>query len=89
MALQIALAATPFGPPAPAAYVKVANVAVDKEAVRAFVAVYFDAAARQADARPLDQKLHVLKTADLTGDILPAVYAALKALPEYASATDC
>lgn len=89
MALQVNLASTSFGVPAPAAYVRVADAMMDKFMVHVSVLVYFDAASRENDKQPLDQKRYALPVGELTGDIFPAIYSALKALPEYAGAVDC
>lgn len=88
MALQINIAKSDLGIALPAAYARIINVHSDKTNVRVVVAIYFNAAARGDEARPVEQRLYTFKLADLKGDLFPAVYAALKALPDFAGALD-
>lgn len=88
MALELNIASSSFGLPLHTAYARITNVHADKERVRVIVSVYATAAARQADARPVEQKVYTFKMVELKGELFPALYSALKALPEYAGATD-
>jgi len=89
MALLLDLKTSPVGLPLPTAYVRVSEVHVDKEKAQVQVMTFANEAARQATARPVIFATHTFETAKLTGDLFPAVYAALKALPEYEGAKDC
>lgn len=89
MALEIALPQSSFGMSVSNAYLKISNVNLTKDHAQVLVDIFFDAAARTAEARPVEQRMHHIPTADLLGDIFPAVYGALKALPEYENAVDC
>lgn len=88
MALELNIAQSELGIPFPNAYVRVGNVTLDKEKARVMLVTYANADARQADARPISQAILTFNTPGLTGDILPAVYGAIKALPEFAGALD-
>lgn len=89
MALKLVLTETSVGVECEEAYAKIDQLTVDKTVTAAFVAIFANEAARRKGAQPVERRAHGLPTESLTGDILPAVYAALKAMPEYAGAEDC
>lgn len=89
MALSLNISASPIGLALPAAYARILSAQVTKDLAHVVVLFYATEAARQNGARPVDERLFVFTTASLSGDILPAAYAALKALPEFAGAQDC
>lgn len=89
MALQLAFNQSPIGVPLDSAYARVLSIAVQPASSTVLVGVYFNTAARQANVNPVFTQPFAFVTSELKGDILPAVYAALKALPEFAGAQDC
>ena len=88
MALQIALPTTEFGTPAPKAYAKVTAFGGDANKIRVRVSVFFDKDARQKNQTVVKTNSHDINTSSITGALFPGIYAALKALPEYAGAVD-
>lgn len=88
MALMLNLPTSPLGVGFPAAYARIASVAGDKIGITAVVEVHANEAARHGGARPIDMRLHSLPLPS-DAPLYPAVYGALKALPEYAGAVDC
>jgi hypothetical protein len=89
MALKLALAETPIGLSIPSAYARITEVFAQKEETVVIVAVHGSAEARQRLALEIETRKHVLPTAEIAGALWPALYAAIKALPEYAGAEDC
>lgn len=72
----------------PAAYARLLTVRALSGESYLLVSWYADEAARFADAQPVKLYEYSLPTADLKGDVYPAAYAYLKALPEFAGAAD-
>jgi hypothetical protein len=89
MAISLDLATTDVGIAVNGAYGKVALLRVDPQQTLVQVVFYGSAAARHANAQPLSNTTLFAPTADLTGDIYPAVYAWLKAQDQFANAQDC
>ena len=89
MALQFNLASTPFGVPAPQAYLKIASYVGTKDQIQVQVAIYFNEAARQSNMATIQDNNHQIAIEDLQGDLLPAIYGVLKTLNDYAGAEDC
>lgn len=88
MALMLSLSTSPLGVGFPAAYARVARVHGDKDGIRALVEIHANAGARVAGAQPVETRVHDLPLQD-DAPLYPAVYDALKALPDYAGAVDC
>jgi hypothetical protein len=91
MALQQPLLAadTLVGFDYPASYVKVEFVRAFKSTSLIWVNWYADGQARADLKQPVKQKEYTAPTADLVGaNIIAASYEWLKALPEFANATD-
>jgi CO/xanthine dehydrogenase Mo-binding subunit len=88
MALMLNLPTSPLGIGFPNAYARVAGVNGDKTAIRVMVEIHATEAARAAGAHPIETRLHTLPLPS-DAPLYPAVYDALKALPEYAGAVDC
>ena len=90
MALQINLADTNFGIPAPQAYARVTNFHGTKDSIHVQVAVHFNEQARSANKGTVQEHAHYINLADLAGkgDLLPAIYSVLKTLSPYAGSTD-
>jgi hypothetical protein len=89
MAIQIALQNSSIGVPFPAAYVRVARFSGDKERMTYSVDIYASAQARADNARPVGSDQFRAATTDISGDVLPALYADLKARAGYENAEDC
>lgn len=89
MALTVDLAETSIGAAIPGAYLRIVKMEADKEWIRVHVEAHVSAQARREGRQPVLATTHGLETPNVTGDLFPAVYAALKALPAYAGATDC
>lgn len=89
MALRLTLNQTPVGVACPAAYARISGVRADKNEASVLVVVYASEAARQQYAQEIEVRQHSVSTASLSGALWPAVYAAIKALPEYVGAEDC
>jgi hypothetical protein len=62
-------------------------VSGDKNQARVLVEIHANGAARIAGARPIETRFHVLPM-PATSPLYPAIYDALKLLPEYADAVD-
>jgi hypothetical protein len=88
MALILNLESTQFGVPAPQAYARVTNFYGTKDQIHVQVAVYFDQAARENNMNFVLEHAHYIPMADLSGDIIPAIYSVLKTLPQYEGAVD-
>jgi hypothetical protein len=89
MAIQIALQTSNIGVPFSAAYVRVARFSGDKERVTYSVDIYASAQARADNAQPIGSDRFRAITANVAGDVLPALYADLKARAGYEKAEDC
>ena len=88
MALQINLASTQFGVPAPQAYARVTNYFGTKDNLQVQVAIHYNADARHANMATVLEHAHYINIADLKGDLLPAIYGVLKTFSQYAGSTD-
>lgn len=72
----------------PEAYAKIGDYFGNKNTIQYQVAVWADATARQANYAPIRQDAYYVEVADLTGDIMPALYADLKTHPPYDKGID-
>ena len=88
MALQLSLASTQFGVPAPQAYAKITNFFGTKDQIQVQVAIYFNEAARQSNMATVKEEAHYIALEDLQGNLIPAIYGVLKTLTQYAGSTD-
>ena len=88
MALQLSMPTSPLGVGFPAAYARVSSVSGDKNRARVMVEIHANEAARQAGARFIETRIHIFPM-PADAPLYPAVYGALKLLPEYAGAVDC
>lgn len=88
MALLLSLADSPLGVGFPAAYARVTRVMADKVVARVMVDVHASAEARHAGAQPVETRMHELPLPS-DAPLYPAVYDAIKTMPEYAGAVDC
>jgi len=90
MALQLNLATTHFGVPAPEAYAKIETVSGDKGLLHVHVHVYFNKETRDQNASSVANHAHYISVSDLNGkgDLFTAIYSVLKTLPEYQGALD-
>ena len=90
MALQINLASTQFGAPAPEAYARVTNFFGNKDNIQVQVSVHFSKDARDSNLSPVMEHAHYINIADLVGkgDLIPAIYTVLKTMSPYAGSTD-
>ena len=88
MALQLSMPTSSLGVGFPAAYARIARASGDKNSARVMVEIHADEAARQAGARPIETRLHAFPM-PADAPLYPAVYGALRLLPEYAGAVDC
>ena len=90
MALQLALATTQFGVPAPEAYARVTNFYGTKDNIQVQVAIYYNKDAREQNASTVLEHAHYIGIADLAGkgDLLPAIYGVLKTMAEYQGSVD-
>lgn len=89
MALQIDLPVTAVGIPCSSAYARIATFRGTKEKVYAWVEVHASASARQNQAATIVANEFEFDLASLQGPLLPALYNALKLLPDFADAIDC
>ena len=88
MALQLSLASTQFGVPAPQAYAKITNFFGTKDQIQVQVAIYFNEEARQGNMATVKEEAHYIALEDLQGNLIPAIYGVLKTLTQYAGSTD-
>ena len=88
MALQLNLASTQFGVPAPEAYARITNFFGTKDQIQVQVAIHFNEDARHGNMATVKENAHYIAIEDLKGDIIPAIYEVLKGFSEYAGATD-
>ena len=88
MALQLNLASTQFGVPAPQAYAKITNFFGTKDQIQVQVAIYFNEEARQGNMATVKENAHYIAIEDLKGDLIPAIYEVLKTFSDYEGATD-
>ena len=88
MALQINLASTQFGVPAPQAYARVTNFFGTKDNLQVQVAIHYNADARHANMATVLEHAHYINIADLKGDLLPAIYGVLKTMGQYSGSID-
>lgn len=89
MALLLSYANESTGLDLPAAYARVAMYSGDKTNSRYRVELYVNKDARTNGRDALNILSFTAPTTDLTGDILPAVYAHLKSQPGFENAVDC
>jgi len=87
MALKLAIN-TQFGINAPNAYARIANFTGNKEQVQVQLVIYFNEDARKDGLTAIREDSVSVALQDLTGDIFPAAYKALKNMPEYQGAID-
>jgi len=90
MALQINLASTQFGAPAPQAYARVTNFFGNKDNIQVQVSVHFSKDARDSNLSPVREDQHYIGLADLAGkgELMTAIYTVLKTMSPYQGATD-
>ena len=88
MALQLSLASTQFGVPAPQAYARITNFFGTKDQIQVQVAIYFNEEARQGNMATVKENAHYIAIEDLKGDLIPAIYEVLKTFSDYEGATD-
>ena len=88
MALQLSLASTQFGVPAPQAYAKITNFFGTKDQIQVQVAIYFNEEARQNNMATVKENAHYIAIESLKGDLIPAIYEVLKTFTDYAGAVD-
>lgn len=88
MALQLNLASTQFGVPAPQAYAKITNFFGTKDQIQVQVAIYYNEDARQSNMATVKENAHYIAIEDLKGDLIPAIYEVLKTFSDYEGATD-
>lgn len=88
MAMLLSIPTSQVGAPFPAAYAKVSHYHGWTNTVVLHVAIYASADARHLPAQPVDTRSHEMPV-PADAPLLPAAYAHLKTLPEYAGATDC
>ena len=89
MALQLSLASTQFGVPAPQAYARITNFFGTKDQIQVQVAIYFNEEARQNNMATVKENAHYIAIESLKGDLIPAIYAVLKTMADYQGAEDC
>jgi hypothetical protein len=87
MALEISIK-TPFGITATNAYVKITNFFGTKDQIQVTVAIYFSKETRESGHAPIQEVNYWLPIDVVSGNLLPAIYLALKSLPEYSLAID-
>jgi len=89
MALQLNLASTQFGVPAPQAYARITNFFGTKDNIQVQVAIHYDQAAREGNMATVLEHAHYIAVEDIKGDIIPAIYGVLKTFEQYKGAEDC
>lgn len=89
MALKTSIAETRIGVPAPEAYSKIGKIHGTKERIDYTVETFMSAEARNARKSPIAMSVFSVAPADLSGDIMPALYANLKTKEGFENAEDC
>ena len=88
MALRLPVQ-TQFGVPAPQAYARITNFFGTKDQIQVQVAIHYDESARHGNMATVKENAHYINMEDLKGDLIPAIYDALKTLSDYEGAEDC
>ena len=88
MALQLSLASTQFGVPAPQAYARITNFFGTKDQIQVQVAIYYNEEARHGNMATVKENAHYIAIEDLKGDLIPAIYDILKTFTDYEGAVD-
>lgn len=88
MALLLSIPTSQVGAPFSDAYAKISHYHGWTNVVVVHVAIYASADARHIPAQPVDTRTHEMPVPNDEA-LLPAAYAFLKTLPEYADAVDC
>jgi hypothetical protein len=90
MALLISLTAddTSIGVAFPEAYAKIGDYFGNKQTIQYQVSVWADAQARLDNKAPVRQDAFYVEMADLSGDLLPALYENLKTIAPYDTGVD-
>lgn len=88
MALKLSIQTSQVGAPFAEAYAKISHYHGWTHMMVVHVAIYASADARHIPAQPVDTRVHEMPVPH-DAALLPAAYEFLKALPEYAGATDC
>ena len=88
MALQLNLASTQFGVPAPQAYARITNFFGSKDSIQVQVAVHYNKDARHSNMATVLEHAHYINIEDLKGDLIPAIYGVLKTFSQYEGAID-
>jgi hypothetical protein len=72
----------------PQAYSRILVTRCDKDSAYVFVLTYASFDDRMAGANPIWTEEHATELATVSADVVPASYAFLKTLPEFANAVD-
>lgn len=88
MALKLFIPDSQVGAPFADAYAKISHYHGWTHVLVAHIAIYANMDARFNNAQPVDTRTYEMPV-PADGPLLPAIYAYLKGLPEYAGAVDC
>ena len=88
MALRITATNNTNGQQETQAYARITNFFGTKDQVQVQVEIHATEEARQAGWPSIQQQAHYVNVADLSGDIIPALYNILKTFTQYAGSTD-
>ena len=89
MALRITATNNTNGQPETMAYARITNFFGTKDQLQVQVEIHATQEARQSGWPSIQQQAHYINMEDLTGDLIPAIYAVLKNMTQYAGAEDC
>lgn len=95
MALLLNIENTNVGVSFDSAYAKVVSFKSrfteeeEEKTVLVIVEFYASTKARQSNSQPVKDLDFKINLSDLQGNVLPAIYAYLKTLPEFSGAEDC
>jgi len=88
MALKITAVNSTNGQSETQAYARITNFFGTKDQIQVQVEIHATEEARKAGWPSIQQQAHYINVADLSGDIIPAMYNVLKTFTQYEGATD-
>lgn len=89
MALKFPMNSPSIGIALPEVYANIKGFMGDKQNLRFTVNFYANETARQANAKPIEQKIYTIPYQEMSDSWLGGIYTWLKTQPEFIGAVDC